>query len=510
MTTPTPFALPASPTTEERGPLTIHVPGGGAAADTGAAAAASPSAAAAPQEDAPALPSKAASVVGSAAAAAADDDAVTAPRMSPLAVFLLFLKFGCRAFGGPVVQIADQREELVAKGKWITPKRFARVFAVYAVLPGPEATELACYFGRLAGGRLGGLAGGLGFILPGFALTLLASWFYCAYGTSDSIFKAVLAGLQPAMAALVFRAVHKIGDGAFRDHATREWDWGLALVGGLGAFESVLTVNFFVAKAHLIAVYYAWLRAHGEGLGSARGGHGPIVSRAWGAALAVTIVVPLAVFIGVIAAYGRMDNYIPMGVGVGASLGNTPAAQFVVGLLGGLVTFGGAYTAIPFINYEAVTSGAWIAPQVFLDALAIGSILPTPLVMFVVVVGYAAGFNASGGALGPAFGGASLMALGMFLPAFVMPVFFHDHLEAVVMSHGTFARILDSVAATVVGQIAITALQLVRSSVVNPLGAVIFFGAIQTAYNVPHKYTPLLIVAAAACAGQVLFNPNAQ
>jgi len=42
-----------------------------------------------------------------------------------------------------------------------------QVFAVYQALPGPEATELACFFGQLAKGRLGGLLGGLGFCLPG-------------------------------------------------------------------------------------------------------------------------------------------------------------------------------------------------------------------------------------------------------------------------------------------------------------------------------------------------------
>ena len=91
---------------------------------------------------------------------------------------VLFLKFGLRAFGGPVAQINDQRDELVVEGKWISERRFNRVFAVYQLLPGPEATELACYFGRLAGGRVGGLMGGLGFITPGMLLMLLFSWFY--------------------------------------------------------------------------------------------------------------------------------------------------------------------------------------------------------------------------------------------------------------------------------------------------------------------------------------------
>ena len=42
-----------------------------------------------------------------------------------------------------------------------------QVFAVYQALPGPEATELCCYFGQLSRGRIGGLIGGLAFCAPG-------------------------------------------------------------------------------------------------------------------------------------------------------------------------------------------------------------------------------------------------------------------------------------------------------------------------------------------------------
>jgi hypothetical protein len=44
-----------------------------------------------------------------------------------------------------------------------------QVFAVYQALPGPEATELACYFGQISNGRIGGLLGGVAFCLPGAA-----------------------------------------------------------------------------------------------------------------------------------------------------------------------------------------------------------------------------------------------------------------------------------------------------------------------------------------------------
>jgi chromate transporter len=56
---------------------------------------------------------------------------------------------------------------------------------------------------------------------------------------------------------------------------------------------------------------------------------------------------------------------------------------FVLGLIAGLVTFGGAYTALPFIYSSAVTSGGWLTSGQFLDALAITNTMPTPLVCFV-------------------------------------------------------------------------------------------------------------------------------
>ena len=481
-----------------------------------------------------------------------DDDPVTAPRMSPLSVYLLFLKFGMRAFGGPVVQIADQKEELVTKGKWISEKRITRVFALYQLLPGPEATELACYFGRLAGGRLGGVAGGLGFITPGLLLMLLSSWFYSAYGIQNMVFLSVLWGLEPAMAALVFRATHKIADFSFRNHAKegKPWDWGLAGVGALAALFTVLNVNYFIVKIQLVIVYLCLARveeapapapAPAIAAAAPEGGAAapaPLVaprkapeaaprSAPWHAAAAFFAFAPLLVYIGITGAYGRIDNLIPMGVGVASRLGNTYGGQFVVGLVAGLVTFGGAYTAIPFVEYETVRSGAgaaWVSAQQFLDSLAICSVLPTPLVMFITMIGWLSGVNSdkSQSQL-TGLWGALLMTLGMFIPAFVFPVCFHDSLERVVDKKGWFPRALDAIAATVVGQIAVTACQLLRNSVTAncyfsgalqgavcspskaPLQACIFAGALNVAYWLPHKFTPVLIVSCSALAGVILF-----
>ena len=424
------------------------------------------------------------------AASDVDVDAVRAPQLSIHACFLLFLSFGLRAFGGPVAQINMYKEELVLQQGWISVARFNRVFAVYQMLPGPEATELACYFGTLAAGPLGGLVAGLGFILPGFLLMLLFAWLYERWGIANDVFRSVFLGLQPAMCALVFRAAHKIGQHAFHSADTRAFDWRLALVGVLAAFESVLMVNFFIIKVHLALVYYLLLRrVH------------PLLSG--GVALA-----PLAVFIAVIIAYGPMEELLPLGVGVARELGNSYASHFIIGLLGGLVTFGGAYTAIPFMRYETVASGRFITSATFLDSLAVCSILPTPMVMFSTMVGYSSGLRMHGSEV-EAVACAVLMTLGMFLPAFALPILCHAQLERVAAARGTLARVLDSVSATVVGLIAVTALQLLRTAVTKPLDAVIFYGAMQLLYGLQHKYTPVLCIVGAAMAGQLLFFPYA-
>lgn len=136
------------------------------------------------------------------------EDNSNVPSLSLPRIFWIFLvRFGLFAWGGPVAQIALLKEQLVIKEKWITVARFNRVFAVYQILPGPEAAELCMFFGCLAGGRTGGIAAGLGFILPGFVLMLLASYLYVVVGFGNVYFDASFRALQPMVAAMVSSSI---------------------------------------------------------------------------------------------------------------------------------------------------------------------------------------------------------------------------------------------------------------------------------------------------------------
>ena len=131
-------------------------------------------------------------------------DNTNVPKLSYLRLFWFFLyNFGLFAWGGPVAQIALIKEKLVVQDKWITLPRFQRVFAVYQILPGPEAAELCMFFGCLSAGRIGGIVAGVAFVLPGFVLMLLASYLYSLAGFENIYFNASFRALQPIVAAMV-------------------------------------------------------------------------------------------------------------------------------------------------------------------------------------------------------------------------------------------------------------------------------------------------------------------
>lgn len=120
----------------------------------------------------------------------------------------------------------------------------------------------------------------------------------------------------------------------------------------------------------------------------------------------------------------------PVSLALGISPSPSLINLFLLGLVAGSLSFGGAYTAIPFIQVEAVLKGRWLAQNVFLDCIAIGNVLPAPLVIFATFVGFQGGLVA--GSLGNAFAGAVIITLGMFSPCFLFTIAGHELLEKLV------------------------------------------------------------------------------
>ena len=385
-------------------------------------------------------------------------------------LFLRFLTFGALAWGGPVAQIAMLKAELVERERWVSPARFNRALAVYQVLPGPEAHELCVYFGMLARGRWGGILAGLGFMLPGFLLMLAMSWAYVRFGTTSPWVRSAFVAVQAAVAALIVRAVHRIGDHA----VTNRWLWAIAL----GAFGVQLLGAHFAPTLVVAGAVYALVRRGHRGGAVALGAVGLVLLA--GSALLLSGGGPVL-----------EPDMQPDAVTRSVSL----AALFLSGLKAGLLTFGGAYTAIPFVRRDAVQQGAWMTDAQFLDGLALGGVLPAPLIIFSTFVGF----------LGGGWTGALLMTAGVFLPAFSFTLVAHDALERWVERPAVHA-FLEGVTAAVVGLIAATTVNLLRTTLTSVATVAVFAVALVLLYRWKSRYMIPAIVFGAAAVGLVLFR----
>ena len=177
---------------------------------------------------------------------------------------------------------------------------------------------------------------------------------------------------------------------------------------------------------------------------------------------------------------------------------STAAALFLAGLKGGLLTFGGAYTAIPFVRDDTVGRG-WMGDAQFLDGLGLSGVIPAPLVIFATFVGWVVG----------GLPGALAITAGMFLPAFAFSLLFYERLEALV-EHRRLQRLLAGVAAGVVGLIAVTLFDLGRAAAAGSpnlaASAAIFAGALTALYRWRSKLAIPAVLAMGAAGGAAFLS----
>jgi putative chromate ion transporter len=415
-----------------------------------------------------------------------DDEKETykTPKLSYLEIFVLFLWFGFRAYGGPVAQIALMKQELIDEKKWISPKRFNRVYAVYQVLPGPEATELACYFGYIANGRIGALLGGLGFLLPGFSMLLLWSYIYVTFGLDNKFVQKSFRCIQNTIAAFIFRATYKLAEGAILEQPSKKFSWDRFFLCIFCFLTSTIGLNFFISLAVAGCMNTLFELYHKDNKTYWYGHYAAWFSGAFTIGMYVLYVV---------------NNGVPSGTLIGgdASAYSTDslASLFQLGLIAGAVTFGGAYTCIPFIYSAAVLNGGWLTKRAFLDSVAITNMLPTPLVTFVTMIGF----------VGHGIGGAIVMTIGIFIPAFSFTLLGHEYFEKLV-NFPLIHPFLDGVAASVIGLLISVAFQFIQGIIEIGIDAVVFFLAFTAVFHFTDKYTQPIIIIVAAIAGQTLYS----
>jgi chromate transporter len=274
------------------------------------------------------------------------------PRVSLVTIAAEWGRIGCIGFGGPPTHIKLLRDLCVQRRGWLDAREFEDAIAVCNLLPGPASTQLAIFCAWRLRGRLGALAGGVAFIVPGLIVILaLAALFL---GQSPPLW--VLGAGAGAGAAVPAVAIHAgsglVGASWQRRQRTARW------------------LIYLIAGAAAAATIGVWLVLVLLGCG----------------------VIELA---AQLAAEGRADARLPAlvtapMVAAGAIGSGVLLSVAWVAFKVGALSYGGGFVIIPLMQSDAVSHYHWMTGGQFLNAVALGQVTPGPVVQTVAVVGYAA------------------------------------------------------------------------------------------------------------------------
>lgn len=266
-------------------------------------------------------------------------------------------RIGCTGFGGPPTHIKMLRDLCVTRRGWMQPTEFEDSVAACNLLPGPSSTQLAILCAWRARGRLGGIVGGLSFILPGLAVIMVFAW-------------AFLATAPPA--------------------------WLMAAGAGAGAVVPVVAVQ---AGASLIPA--SRKRTMAAGAGSRWRWFFYLAAGTIAAATAGPRLVLVLIGCGLVEVVLRrrpeagqhamtQPLSLPLVLAAGAASAGTLVSVAWVALKVGMFSYGGGFVIVPLMQADAVEKYHWMTAAQFLNAVALGQVTPGPVAQTVALVGFAA------------------------------------------------------------------------------------------------------------------------
>ena len=304
---------------------------------------------------------------------------------------MLFLKLGAISFGGPAAAIALMQDEVVGKRQWVTRQQYLDMLGLTNLIPGPNSTEMAINVGFARAGWAGLAVAGASFIAPAALITAALAWAYVRFGTLP-LAESLLAGVKPAVIAVIVIAVWRLGKTAVHD----VW------LGMLGA----LALAAFLVKLNPLAILF------GGGLIGMLAKQVHTLRR--GASSDTT---KLSAGLFLLKQSFLLPSLLPgLLTGAMAAIADMPLTKRVpLARIGwfffkvGAVLYGGGYVLFAFIEQGLVRDHHWLTQQQVLDAIAIGQFTPGPVLSTATFIGYL---------LGGAWG-AVVATVAIFLPSFV-------------------------------------------------------------------------------------------
>jgi chromate transporter len=359
-----------------------------------------------------------------------------------------WIKLGFINFGGPTGQIALMHEELVDRRRWISNNRFLHALNYCMLLPGPEAQQLAIYVGWLLHKLKGGLVAGIAFILPAFFLMLGLSWTYAVHGDVAAV-AGVFSGLQAAVVGIVAAAVIRIGQRALRNGVLA----GIAAAAFVAIFVAHVPFPLIVAGAGLLGFAGGRIwperfrlpddHAGGDDTAIRDDAEGAAHTRTTAKRSFLVLVAGLSIWILPLLAVAFLPG-MPKVIGQEAFFFSKAA----------MVTFGGAYAVLAYINQAAVQQYGWLLPGQMVTGLGLAESTPGPLIMVTEFVGFVAAYR-NPGSLDPTVAGligATVTTWATFAPCFLWIFLGAPYIER-LRGNRSLNATLSAITAAVVGVI---------------------------------------------------------
>ncbi len=374
-------------------------------------------------------------------------------RASLRALLLYFLRLGTLGFGGPIALAGHMEQDLVEQRGWISAREYKEGLAFAQLAPGPLAAQLAIYLGWVRGRVLGATLSGIAFVAPSFLMVLGLSELYVRFGGLPWM-QGLFYGIGAAVIAIIARSALKLVRVTLgRDRLL----WILFAVSALVTAWTESEIIWVFLVCGLVPMLL-------------RGRQAPATS-----ALA----------------------FLPTAPGLAAGLGGPASVGvlwkiFVYFTGASLFVFGSGLAIVPFLYGGVVQQFHWLSERQFIDAVAVSMITPGPVVITVAFIGY----------LVAGLAGATLAAIGVFLPVYLITIFLAPHFHRVAKNQQVKAFV-DGVTAAATGAIAGAAVILGRRALMD--GPTILIALVTLALLlVPKKFPEPVLILAAGIVGLVL------
>ena len=364
-----------------------------------------------------------------------------------------FLKLGTTGFGGPVALVGYMHRDLVENKKWINDSDFKEGLALSQLAPGPLAAQLGIYIGFVHFGVLGATLSGLAFVLPSFIMVVLLGIAYQAYGGLPWM-QAIFYGISAAVIGIIVLSSYKLtvkSISKFEIPAIKS-NWLLWLFYITATILTAVTQKEELLLFLILGFIYMIVKAPPQWIKSPKTASFFFLSTAGFSTIEL----------------GKLGDL----------------AWFFI--KAGAFVFGSGLAIVPFLHSGVVSEHGWLTENQFVDAVAVAMITPGPVVITVGFIGYLiAGFT-----------GASIAALGVFLPCYLFTVIPAPYFKK-ISQNKSIKAFVDGITAGVIGALVGAVIVIAIRTIVDIPTALIAAGTVLILLYVKKLQEPHIIGIAA-------------